>query len=130
MTEGVTIVQKYLERGHTQMECDSAHSVIERRKKSRSIYTPAQYARLIEEARVSKPYKVHYINHEFYMNYSELRYYPSIRPGNKVGNPQVVNIRALQYSQSGGIQYKLTRSTACEPLHGPGAQNRTILMQQ
>ena len=64
------------------------------------------------------------------MNYSELRYYPSIRPGNKVGDPQVVDIRALQYSQSGGIQYKLNHSSACEPLQGPGAQNRMLMMQQ
>jgi len=36
---GVTITHNYLEKGHTQMECDSVYSVIERRKKNRHFCT-------------------------------------------------------------------------------------------
>ena len=42
-TKGVPIIQKYLEKGHTQMECDSAHTAIERRKKHCDLHSPAQY---------------------------------------------------------------------------------------
>ena len=37
--KGITIAQNYLEKGHTQMECDSVHSVIERKKKPRNLHT-------------------------------------------------------------------------------------------
>jgi len=40
---GIPIIQKYLEKEHMQMECDSIHSVIERRKKHRDLHSPAQY---------------------------------------------------------------------------------------
>jgi len=40
----VTIIQKYLEKGHTQMECDSAHSTIERSYKNIDVYLPSQYS--------------------------------------------------------------------------------------
>lgn len=32
---GIKITQKFLEKGHTQMECDSIHSTIEKRMKNR-----------------------------------------------------------------------------------------------
>ena len=45
--KGVAITHNYLEKGHTQMECDSVHSAIERKKKNRDIFVPAQYLSLI-----------------------------------------------------------------------------------
>ena len=63
--KGLTITQKYLERGHTQMECDSVHSVIERHKRNRELHAPADYVKLIKESGFSKSYKVHYIDHTF-----------------------------------------------------------------
>ena len=53
-TKGVPIVQKYLEKGHTKMECDSVHSVIERQKKHRDLHSPAQYVQLIKESQCKK----------------------------------------------------------------------------
>ena len=47
----VTLYQKYLEKGHTQMECDSVHSTIERELKKREIYVPADYLQLFRNAR-------------------------------------------------------------------------------
>jgi len=62
----ITITQNYLEKGHTQMECDSVHSVIERKKKNRDIFVPVQYVQLIQDARTKSPYKVCYIDHTFF----------------------------------------------------------------
>ncbi len=53
------VTQKYLERGHTQMECDSVHSVIERKLRDRDIHVPAEYAAVVRGAHSSpKPYEV------------------------------------------------------------------------
>lgn len=35
--------QKFLEKGHTQIECDSAHANIEKRLKKESIFVPFDY---------------------------------------------------------------------------------------
>jgi len=49
------------------MECDSVHSVMERKKKNRDIYVLAQYVHLIEDAKTkSPPYKVCYVDHAFF----------------------------------------------------------------
>ena len=44
----VTITHKFLEVGHTQMSCDSIHSLIERKKKGIRIYIPAQWQTVAE----------------------------------------------------------------------------------
>ena len=107
---GVTITHNYLEKGHTQMECDSMHSVIESRKKNKDIFVPAQYVQLIQDSR-AKPYKVKYIDHTFFKDFSTIREYSSIRPGRKAGDPTVVDLRCLKYGDLTwtGKQYQLTR---------------------
>lgn len=58
----ITVVQKYLERGHTQMEADSIHSVIERALKKSKINVPADYINVCLTARKTpEPYKVQYL---------------------------------------------------------------------
>ena len=52
------IEQKFLETGHTQMECDSMHSAIEHAKKATKIFVPSQWDTVIHMARYSKPYIV------------------------------------------------------------------------
>lgn len=104
-----TIIQKFLEKGHTQMECDSVHSSIERRLKNRQIFTPGMYVEACLTARQKpKPYKVEYIQHEFFKAYHTLSWYSSIRPGSKAGDPTVTDIRCLRYNHSGMIDYKLS----------------------
>ncbi|CAG5047105.1 unnamed protein product [Parnassius apollo] len=44
MEYNVVITQKFLEKGHTQMECDSSHIAIECRLENKEIYLPSQYA--------------------------------------------------------------------------------------
>ncbi|XP_074031390.1 uncharacterized protein [Leptinotarsa decemlineata] len=47
----IVIEQKYLEKGHTQMECDASHSLIERHLKGRDIFLPTDYISVIRNAR-------------------------------------------------------------------------------
>jgi len=65
--KGISITQNYLEKGNTQIECDSVHSIIERKKKNPDIYVPAQYVQLIEDAETkSPPYEVRYTDHAYF----------------------------------------------------------------
>ena len=52
------IVQKFLESGHTQMECDSMHSAIEFAKRKTNVYIPSQWDTVIHVARRHSPYVV------------------------------------------------------------------------
>ncbi|XP_060062917.1 toll-like receptor 4 [Ylistrum balloti] len=104
---GLTILQKYLEKGHTQMEVDSVHSTIESKLKRKPIYVPQNYVDIIKSVRPSQPYHVHYVDHTFFKNFSHINLYSSIRPGTKVGDPVVTDIRVLEYSPHCGIRYKL-----------------------
>ncbi|KAK6167866.1 hypothetical protein SNE40_021797 [Patella caerulea] len=107
ITKNVRIFQKYLEKGHTQMEVDSVHSVIERKLKKRPIYIPQNYVDIFRSARPRQPYNVFYVHHDFFRRYSDLGYYHSIRPGVKVGDPVVTDIRVMNYSPDGDIKYQL-----------------------
>lgn len=103
----VGVTQEYLERGRTQMEVDSVHSVIERKLKKRNIYVPQNYVEVITTACSVKPYNVRYVDSSFFKSFSELSYYSSIRLGTKVGDPVVTDIRAIHYSSEGDITIKL-----------------------
>ena len=56
--KNITIFQKYLERGHTQLEVDSVHSVIERKLKNKPIYVPQNYVDIFKVSRLERPYDV------------------------------------------------------------------------
>lgn len=82
------IIQKFLEVGHTQMECDSVHSCIERKSKGRDIHLPSDYLRISREARNKpNPYEVKSMHHTDFKNFTvqDFHRYKSIRPG-KVRN--------------------------------------------
>lgn len=104
--KNICIEQKYLEKGHTQMEVDATHSLIERKLKNQVIYLPSDYIKFCEAARPSQPFKVHYLNHEYFLNFSSVTYYTTIRPGNRRLDPLIVDIRCLKYD-SGEINFKL-----------------------
>ncbi|XP_070184874.1 uncharacterized protein [Littorina saxatilis] len=57
------IDQKYLESGHTQMECDTMHSTIEAAKKNVKVSIPDQWNTVIECARPKQPYTIQEIHH-------------------------------------------------------------------
>lgn len=107
----VCIIQKYLEKGHTQMECDSMYSTIERQLKGRTSNLPADYASLCKLGRKNhRPYEVSYLDYTFFKDFSKLNLIKSIRPGFKVGDPTVNNLRALKYNTDGKIQFKIIHS--------------------
>lgn len=112
------IEQKYLEKGHTQMECDSAHAKIEKKLKNRSIYLPYDYVSVTKEARtnvkidnvlIKKPFDVEYLKYDFFLNYSDkqLLRFASIRPGKKKYDPTVSDLRSLIYLPNGHVMYKV-----------------------
>ncbi|XP_031338517.1 uncharacterized protein LOC116167318 [Photinus pyralis] len=103
----VTVYQKYFEKGHSQMEVDSVHSTIERRLKNRDIYLPTDYIAVCKEARNRNPYNVKYMKYTDFRDYSKVKYYSSIRPGRKPGDPQVNQVHCFMYSPEGIINYKL-----------------------
>ena len=108
MLKSITIEQKYLVRGHTQMEVDSMHSSIECVLRNRNINLPSDYVTACQEARAKpKPYNVCYLEHSYFKDFRGVQIYNSIRPGSKVGDPTVTDIRALRYSPDGSIHYKL-----------------------
>lgn len=116
------IEQKFLEKGHTQMECDSAHAKIEIKLKNQSIHLPIDYVRITKEARktvkinneiVKKPFDAEYLNYDFFNNYNDkkLMRFSSIRPGRVKNDPTVSNLRSLLYLPDGTIKYKLDFDT-------------------
>lgn len=109
MDKNITITQKYLEKGHTQMEVDSVRSGIEKKLKNIEIFLPSQYATLTKEARNKpSPYKVIQPDHTFFKDYGikEYQVYDSIRPGRTAGDDCVVDLRVLKYNPNGTIEYK------------------------
>ena len=93
-----TVTQKYLERGHTQMECDSVRSVIERRLRDGDICIPAEYAAVIRGACSNpRPYHVRYVDHSFLTDFSQVNICKSIRLGKITGAPTVHDLRAIRF---------------------------------
>lgn len=125
----INIEQKYLIKGHTQMECDSVHALIERKIKNKSIYLPSDYSRLCLDSRKINPYETITLDHSFFRDFKKNMSYHSVRPGRKTGDPTVNDIRALQYLPEGKIKYKIQfddaytdlpiRPTAIQPVVFP-----------
>ncbi|KAF6206713.1 hypothetical protein GE061_017949 [Apolygus lucorum] len=105
---GVTIMHKYLEKGHTQMEVDSVHAHVEEQIKKSPVYLPCQYLDRTAAGRKNPPYRAVYLDHEFFLDYSFIKgmVYSSIRPGNQRDDPVVTDLRWLQYEPDGMIKYK------------------------
>ncbi|CAH1107962.1 unnamed protein product [Psylliodes chrysocephalus] len=101
---------KYLEKGHTQMKCDSTHALIEQKLKNRKIHTPSQYSSAIKETRLKPfPLNVNYITHDFFIKYDnkELYTYQS-RPARNVNYAKVTDGQIFKYCPNGKIFYKLS----------------------
>ncbi len=104
---GVTIYQKYLVAGHTQMECDSMHSTIER-KIVTDIFTPRDYMLILQTARIRPfPYKVKQMKYSDFMKMSGSSFV-SIRPGKKAGDPTVHDLRGIKFESKGAVQCKIS----------------------
>lgn len=110
MKKNIVITQKFLEKGHTQVEVDTVHSIIKKKLKNHKIFLPSQYSPITKEARLNpSPYKVATIDHTFFKDYSIKNnlIYDTIRPERGIGVKCVVDIRVLKYNPNGTIEYKL-----------------------
>ena len=65
------IEQKFLESGHTEMECDSMHSTIEHAKAGAAIYIPDYWDTPIHYARRRNPYTVVPLRFDNFYNLTE-----------------------------------------------------------
>ncbi|XP_052770803.1 ring-infected erythrocyte surface antigen-like [Mya arenaria] len=102
--------QKY--NDHIRKKTEAADSKRIDKEKAINEGKQKKYVELIEESRESgdEPYKVEYVDHHFFKDYSKLLYYTSIWPGHGVGTPVVTDIRVLKYTVDGNILYKLNYS--------------------
>ena len=57
-TRDILIDHYYMESGHSQMECDAAHSAIESFIRKTDVYCPTDYYSFVSCARRGKPFKV------------------------------------------------------------------------
>ena len=91
------IEQKFLTAGHTQLECDAIHSLIERRTKC-DIFTTREYMMAMEIARKTpSAYKVTEVQFSDTKKLSS-DYLMSVRPGKKEGDPKVSDVCAYRYA--------------------------------
>ncbi|CAH2004694.1 unnamed protein product [Acanthoscelides obtectus] len=113
---GILIRQLFLEKGHTMMECDSVHASLEKYFVP-PINSPSDYIAQMRSARPKQPYKINVLDYKFFLNFEKLSTnLRSLRPGKKVGDPHVVDIRALEYRPTGDIFYKIRHSEEFEEL--------------
>lgn len=84
MKHSRNITQKFLEVGHTHMECDSTHACIERKYRDMTFNLPSDFVKAVKEARDKPfPYAVKHLTHDFFLSYDDKDYLTltSIRPG-------------------------------------------------
>uniref|UniRef100_A0A6P7F5F0 Uncharacterized protein LOC114326508 n=1 Tax=Diabrotica virgifera virgifera TaxID=50390 RepID=A0A6P7F5F0_DIAVI len=99
---------KFLESGHSHMECDSMHSAIESAKKYESAFTMNDWARIFKSARSFNPknkkkgeYEVHILKYKDFFNLQELSS-NLIKNRNKDENGETVswlNIKCLRFQK-------------------------------
>lgn len=112
---GQELEQLILETGHTMMEVDSVHSTLEKIFKP-PIFTPADYAERVKQARPSQPYFVKYLDYKFFKDYENVPgNFTSIRPGKRSGDPTVSCIRALLFNDN-EVKYKIRHTDNWETL--------------
>ena len=81
----------------------------------RQMFWPAESIDVITAARRDHPYEVKQVDHPFFRDFLKLNYLSSIRPGNSAGDPQVVDLRCLQYLPDGSMSYRINYTDQCDP---------------
>lgn len=111
-TSIITISQKYLEPGHTQMEVDSVHSVIERAKKGVEVFIPRDWTNIIKKAKKTNPYMVTQLHHTHFKDAKHLvtnnKYNLKVlKSGKKVDWRQIRWIRVTKGSGTIDFRYEM-----------------------
>lgn len=106
-----TIDHKFLEPGHTHMECDSDHSLIERKKKRTSvpIHHPRDWYQFVRSAGERKTFQVHEMQQSSFKNYGlTSKTKCTFRKVNEDGERVIwQDIKWLRYTKTfGKIYYK------------------------
>lgn len=97
-------------------EADSVHSTLESNFNP-PIFSPQDYVARMRQVRSSQPYNVRVVDYTFFQNFeNQVSNLNSLRPGRKVGDPCVMNIRKLLYKPNGEIQYKVDIEDNYRPL--------------
>ena len=107
------IHQKYLTKGHTQMEVDSVHAAIETASAKIEIETPQEWVTVMKAARPKHPYHVATCSHTFWEKFPLV--INSIRPGKLKGDPVVTDIKHIMHVKD-GTYYSLTHGSPLLPL--------------
>lgn len=86
--------------------------------KNRKIYLLHDYIRVTEEAREKpQPYRAFSLNHTIFRNYAvKEMIYKIIRPGSRVNDPTVTDLRALKYCPFQKKNVKINFSHEYQPL--------------
>ena len=99
--EKITIHQKILEKGYTQMEADSVHAKIKCKLKNQAIHLPYDYVKYTQVARKNPfPYETKYLSFDFVKNFGShgMIKYETICSGRRPGDPTVNDIREIMYT--------------------------------
>ena len=105
----ITIFHKYLEVGHTHMECDSVHSTIETKRKQITVNLPPDYINIIQGAR-KKGEKELSILTIHSLKFKAVCDIESVKPSKEVGPPYVNDIHQFQYNPNGTLFVNLDYS--------------------
>ena len=89
----------YMESGHSQMECDSAHAAIESAVRNMDVYAPTDYYRAVSMARRSNPYHVVMMNQSDFMNFRPLAKH-LIRNYNNNAEVSWLKVKHFQYRKA------------------------------
>jgi len=110
------IDQKYLEAGHTQMECDSMHATIEYAKRKTNVFIPSQWDTIIHMARRSNPYIVLPLKYWDFIDFKKMQndFFKNFETNTSNEKVRWREIRHLQFRKSSpqNIYYKYDFSEA------------------
>ncbi|CAG4919702.1 unnamed protein product [Colias eurytheme] len=114
-----SITHKFLIRGHTQNEGDTAHSLIEKcikkERKSSPIYVPDQYVNVIRKAKKSgNPFKVFELNYDSFFDLKVLAEELNINLSKNVHGDQIKlsELKVVQFTKNKNtFEYKLSYKT-------------------
>lgn len=112
------INHKFLVPGHTHMECDVDHSMIEKEKKKMEVpvYHPHDWYQLVRRTGRKKKFKVHEMQQEEFFDFAALLKTVLVnRKKNNTGEPfSWHSVQWLQYKEEGVVHYKNTLNSSEE----------------